>query len=67
MFLNSENHALSPYWWEGLEQDQQSRILYAINHKLDLMSGHTSSQDNDEIPDVSGWEFTEVMTNVDLG
>ncbi|MCG2609362.1 hypothetical protein LZZ98_12670 [Acinetobacter sp. SM34] len=64
LLLNSENHALSPNWWESLEQDKQSQIIYAINHKLDLMSGKTSSQHNDDIPNVSGWAFIELMTNI---
>lgn len=65
MILNSENHALSPNWWERLGQHVQSQIMYAINHKLDLMSGRTSSQDNDEIPDVSEWCFNDILTNIE--
>ncbi|WP_312210619.1 hypothetical protein [Acinetobacter variabilis] len=65
MILNSENHALSPSWWESLKDNEQSEIIYAVNHKLDPMSVRTSSQDNDDLPDVSQWEFNDVLTNIE--
>lgn len=65
MILNSENHALSPSWWENLEQCERSQIIYALNHKLDIMSRKTSSQENDDIPDVCEWTFNDILTNIE--
>lgn len=65
MILNSENHALSPSWWENIEQHERSQIIYALNHKLHIMSNQTSSQHNDDIPNVSGWSFADILTNID--
>lgn len=65
MILNSENHAFSPSWWENLKQCKQSQIIYAVNHKLDIMSQMTSSQENDDIPDVSAWTFNDIFTNIE--
>ena len=64
MILNSENHAFSPSWWESLEQCERSQIIYAINHKIDIMSRKTSSQENDDVLDVSNWTFNDILTNI---
>ncbi|MDA0207488.1 MAG: hypothetical protein O3A53_17430 [Acidobacteria bacterium] len=64
---NCENVALAPAWWEGLEEDKKAAIRARVTEAISPFAPIEPDYLTKGLEGLSGWEFTNVLTNVPAG
>jgi len=58
---NCENLALSPAWWESLNENQRADVAKFANHGADIFTPVRSDYLIKGLENISGWEFDYVI------
>ena len=62
---NCENLAISPKWWEKLDEDKKEKIIDRATSMADIFSITEQSYLMDGIEGISDWKFESVISNMD--
>lgn len=62
---NCENLAISPKWWEELDEDKKEKIIDRTTSIADIFSVTEQSYLMDGLEGISGWKFENVISNMD--
>lgn len=62
---NCENLAISPKWWEKLDEDKKEKIINRATSMSDILSITEQSYLMEGLEGISDWQFEKVISNMD--
>lgn len=61
--IQSENHAFSPEWWNGLSSEKKNKIIEKTSESISVFSDIPQSYLIKGVEGISGWKFNDVLQN----
>ncbi|CAK8710971.1 MAG: hypothetical protein D3920_01700 [Candidatus Electrothrix sp. AW2] len=67
VIINCENCAISPEWWESLEEEQREEVAAAGASNTYPYTPMKNTYLSEGVDGISGWHFANIMSNMELG
>jgi hypothetical protein len=65
VMTNCENLAISPKWWEKLDEDKKEKIVDRATSMADIFTITEQSYLMEGLEGISDWQFEKVISNMD--
>ena len=61
--LNAENIAISPSWWESINNEEKEQILNVVSNALDIFADIENNYLSNGVSGIVDWQYCNVLSN----